>query len=301
MSLLTPALASGHEARLVWLVAAATGAGLALLAVLGALRARRRARRRRLRAAPFPGEWRRILERNVPMYRRMPPGLRADLEGHVNVFLDEKEFTGCAGLEMTDEIRVTVAAQACILLLGRRARYFPGFTSIYVYPSDYVADAPSAGGGVESQNRLGESWQRGPVVLSWCDALHGARDVRDGRNVVLHEFAHKLDEEDGEVDGAPLLESRSRYAAWARALLPEYEKLVARTRRRKRQVIDAYGATNPPEFFAELTVAFFEKPRQLKKKHPELYEEVRGFYQVDPLEWRRKPAAGAGDGPPAAG
>jgi MtfA peptidase len=281
------ALLSSSDPRLVWFLGGVSSIGLLLLLIWGLLRQLRSARRRKLRAAPFPEEWRGILGRNVPMYNRMPQALRNELEGHINVFVSEKRFIGCGGLEMSDDIRVTIAAQACILMLGRPANYFPGFTTIYVYPTGYFAEGAGAGGIVDDQGRLGESWQGGPVVLSWCDALGGARDVRDGENVVMHEFAHKLDEDDGSVDGAPLLESRARYTAWARAVLPEYEKLVGKTRRRKRSVIDNYGATNLPEFFAELTVAFFEKPRQLKKHHPELYEEVKNFYKVDPLEWAK--------------
>lgn len=268
-----------------WILAVAGAVGLVVITILLILRRARGVRRRRLFAARFPDEWRRLTEKNVPMYCRMPRELRAELEGHVNVFVAEKEFTGCAGLEISDEIRVTIAAQACILLLGREAHYFPGFTSIFVYPTGYFAEGGGEGGVVDDESRLGESWKGGPLVLSWRDALHGARDVRDGHNVVMHEFAHKLDEEDGDVDGAPLLENRSRYAAWARALLPEFEELVEKTRRHKRDVVDEYGATNLAEFFAELTVAFFEKPQQLKKKHPELYDQVRDFYKVDPLEW----------------
>ncbi len=279
---------NASDERLVWLLAGVAVIGALLMAFWGLTRLRRAARRRKLQAAPFPEDWRRMLERNVPMYNRMPPSLREELGSHINVFVGEKGFHGCGGLEMSDEIRVTIAAQACILLLGRPAHYFPGFTTIYVYPTGYFADGGNQAGVVDSESRLGESWKGGPLVLSWCDALHGARDVRDGENVVMHEFAHKLDEEDGDIDGAPLLENRSRYTAWARALLPEYERLVDKARRRKRDVIDRYGATNLPEFFAELTVAFFEKPRQLKKKHPELYEEVKGFYKVDPLEWTKK-------------
>ncbi len=278
-------LLNSTDQRLVWFVAGVSAIGLLGLVVWGLLRVWRSARRRKLRSAHFPDEWRRILGRNVPMYNRMPEALREELEEHINVFVAEKRFVGCGGLEMSAEVRATIAAQACILLLGRAANYFPGFTTIYVYPTGYFAEGAGTGGVVDDQDRLGESWQGGPVVLSWCDALGGARDVRDGENVVMHEFAHKLDEDDGSVDGAPLLENRARYTAWAKAVLPEYEKLVSKARSHKRSVIDKYGATNLPEFFAELTVAFFEKPRQLKKKHPELYDEVRDFYKVDPLEW----------------
>lgn len=248
----------------------------------------RRARRRRLFAMPLPAGWAEILERNLPLYRRLPAGLRRELGGRVNVFLGEKRFLGCAGLEITDEIRVTVAGQACILLLNRKGGYYPGFSTVLVYPGAYLAEGRRAGAGavlVEEQVRLGESWQGGPVVLAWDQVTHGARDIRDGHNVVLHEFAHKLDQEDGRADGAPVLGARSRYVSWARVLGREYQELCERAFRGRRSVLDRYGATDPAEFFAVLTEAFFEKPRQLRKKHPELYAEAREFYRLDPLEW----------------
>ena len=262
--------------------------------LLVALRRRRRAaRRREVLNRPFPPAWVEILKRNVKLYDLLADELRRELREHVQIFLDEKQFVGCAGLEITDEIRVTVAAQACVLLLGREARYYPRLSTIYVYPGAYVADnARAAGGGgmiVEDQVRLGESWQGGPLVLSWDDVQHGAGDVRDGHNVVLHEFAHKLDQEDGDADGAPVLERRSSYVSWARVLSEEYDELRERATFGGRTVLDKYGATNPAEFFAVLAEAYFEKPRQLMKKHPELYEQAKGFFKVDPLEWRRNP------------
>lgn len=257
------------------------------------LRRARARRRAELFATPLPAEWVAILGRNVPLYARLPEELREELGGHVNVFLDEKRFTGCGGLEITDEIKVTIAAQACVLLLGRKAAYYPRFSSIFVYPGAYFAEGATRAGDVtvvETQLRAGESWQGGPLVLSWDDVRGGSRDVRDGHNVVLHEFAHKLDQEDGRADGAPLLGQRSRYVTWARVLAGEYDELVEKVGRGQRTVLDDYGATDPAEFFAVLTETFFEKPRQLKKKHPELYEEVQAFYKVDPLEWGDSPS-----------
>ena len=252
---------------------------------------RRHARRQRLFSNPFPDEWVGILEQNVPLYRLLPESLRRELHGHINVFLDEKSFEGCGGLELTDEIRVTIAAQACILLLNRKTRCYPRLVSILVYPSAYVANEVKGGGSIEvidRQVRLGESWHHGAVVLSWDTVMHGASDIRDGHNEVLHEFAHQLDQEDGSADGAPILEQRSRYVTWARVLNRDYEELRKKAQHGRRTVMGHYGAVNPAEFFAVLTETFFEKPKQLKKKHPELYDEVRNFYNVDPLEWHKQ-------------
>ncbi|MDC0358983.1 zinc-dependent peptidase, partial [Oligoflexia bacterium] len=162
------------------------------------------------------------------------------------------------------------------------------FDSILIYPSTYVANQGSFDGFVESvekRARLGESWRRGPIVLSWDAVLHGASDIRDGQNVVLHEFAHKLDEEDGALDGAPKLTHRAHYITWARVMQAEFDTHQQKAQRGQDTVLDHYGAGEPAEFFAVLTETFFEKPKQLKSKHPELYEEAKRFFNLDPVSW----------------
>jgi Mlc titration factor MtfA (ptsG expression regulator) len=243
-------------------------------------------RRRRWRSQPLPEAWLAIIERNVPYYRHLNAEERRELQGHIQVFLHEKRFEGAGGLEITNEIRVTVAAQACILLLNRESDYFPLMKTIFVYPQPYVARMSERlpGGLVREgvQARLGESWQRGPVVLSWDDVLHGARDPNDGHNVVFHEFAHELDGEFGPVDGAPRLPNNTMYTAWARVLGQEYNELLKDLQLGHRRLIDSYGATSPGEFFAVVTELFFEKPLALKARHPQLYEQFRLFYMQDP-------------------
>ncbi len=261
--------------------------GLVLIFLIGKC-LRRRAKRTRLLAAPFPADWERIVRKNVPLYNRLPESMREQLGGLVHVFLAEKDFEGCAGLEITDEIRVTVAAQACMLLLNRKAAYFRKLRTILVYPHTYAARTMSSDGNItiEGQSiRLGESWQNGPVVLAWDSVTGGTLNIADARNVVLHEFAHQLDQEDGAADGAPTLEQRSRYVAWARVLGEEYENLQKRKKKRGRSVMNKYGATNPAEFFAVATETFFEKAKQMKKRHPELYDEMKEYYKLDPVEW----------------
>ena len=275
------------EHRLVWLILPCV-----LVVCVWALHRARRARRRAaLRSRPFPETWRQIIEKNMPLYARLPPGLKQQLHGHVQVFLDEKKFIGCAGLDISDEIKMTIAAQACVLLLNRKPNYYPRLRSILVYPSTFVATRAVSKGAavvVRRSARLGESWHRGPVVLAWDAVLGGANDVKDGHNVVLHEFAHRLDQEDGAADGAPLLQQRSRYTTWARVLSREYEHLQERASKGRKTVMDRYGATQPAEFFAVATETFFEKPRQMKRKHPELYEQLAAFYSVDPASWSKK-------------
>ncbi|MGK7295125.1 MAG: zinc-dependent peptidase, partial [Candidatus Wenzhouxiangella sp. M2_3B_020] len=207
----------------------------------------------------------------------------------IRLFLHDKRFHGFQGLRIDDEIRVTIAANACILLLNRSGDEYRGFTSIYVYPSTFVVEHETRDGPVRRvgrQARLGESWHRGPLVLAWDAALHGTRDMRDGHNVILHEFAHKLDGADGAVDGAPPLSGRSQYASWARVMTREYRQLRRMADRRARTVMDHYGASEPQEFFAVLVETFYEKPRQLRRRHPELYAAMVRCFDVDPAEWR---------------
>lgn len=243
-------------------------------------------RRDQLRAGDWPAEWEAILRKNVALYSRLCEADQRELQGLVRVFLGEKTFEGCGGLEITDEIRVTIAGQACLLLLHRETDDFGKLVSILVYPSAYLAHGQThIGGGVVlegDQGRLGEAWTAGVVVLSWDDVRSGAFDPRDGQNVVLHEFAHQLDQEDGAADGAPILEHRSRYAGWARVLGEGYEQLRGDSRSSRKSEMDKYGATDPAEFFAVATECFFEKPVQMRKKHPELYEELKVYYRLDP-------------------
>jgi len=249
----------------------------------------KRRRREAVQREPFPPEWSAIIARNVPFFGRLPEADQEELLRHMLVFLDEKRFEGCGGLEITDEIRVTVAAQACLLLLHRETDYYPDLEVILVYPWAYRSAAPEVvEGGIVVEGghgRLGESWSRGVVVLSWDGVLAGAADMSDGHNLVLHELAHQLDQESGASDGAPELPKDSMYAAWARVLGSEYERLIDDDAHLRRTVIDPYGATNPAEFFAVVTEAFFEKPRQLRAKHPELYAQLQAYYQQDPAGW----------------
>jgi len=243
-------------------------------------------RRERLRRQPWPEAWRAHVARNVPYVRTLEPEDVQKLEGLVRVFLAEKRFEGCGGLEITDEIRVTIAAQACLLQLHRDGDCYPGLRTILVYPHAYVAAGarPLPDGTVSEgpQARLGESWTRGSVVLSWDDVLRGASDIHDGQNVVLHEFAHQLDAQTGSANGAPPLPQRSMYVAWARALSASYEKLTEELERHHRTLLGDYAATNPAEFFAVATENFFERPVQLARRHPALYEQLALFYNQDP-------------------
>ena len=246
-------------------------------------------RRNRLRARPFPAAWREILARRVPYARLLPPDLRVQLEKHIHVFLAEKPFIGCGGQEITDEVRVTIAAQACLLILNRGTDCYPNLRQVLVYPGAFIVERlrPEPSGVLQEQRQVlsGESWTQGQVVISWQDALEGAAVVDDGRNVVIHEFAHQLDQQKGYANGAPWLGQRDRYVRWSRVLGEEFGRLQAQVITGQPSLFSTYGATNPAEFFAVVSEVFFEQPREMAAMHPALYAELRDFYRVDPLAW----------------
>ena len=251
-----------------------------------------RLRLRRALAAPFPAAWEEILRRNIEVSRSLPASLAARLRMLVKQFLLEKHFTGAGGLEVTDEIRVTIAAEACMLILNRPGGVYPGLRYIIVYPSAFVVrrEARDEAGVVDlaPHGLLGESWRNGKVILAWDSVLNGSRNFVDGRNVVLHEFAHQLDAEDGSVNGAPLLAGERSYRSWAAVFSEEFAELQRDTRRGRESLFDHYGATNPAEFFAVATETFFEKPEQMAQHHAELFAALRSYYRVDPREWIRR-------------
>ncbi len=246
----------------------------------------KRWRRRTVLERPFPEEWRAIIDENVSMIETLTLEERAELEKLMLVFLDEKRFEGANDLVVTDEMKVTIAAQACFLLLHRDTDIYPELESIVLYPTAYKTkklESLAAGVVIENEQlRLGESWHQGLVVLAWDAVRTGTMNASDGRNVVLHEFAHQLDQEDGVADGAPDLESRESRKSWAEVLGAEYADLREHVHVGKGGDIDDYGATNPAEFFAVVTEMFFEQSQRLKDSHPDLYDQFVSFYKQDP-------------------
>ena len=246
-------------------------------------------RYRRAINRPFPEHFVEILTVTLPVYIKMPAPLRDQWHRLINQFLYQKKFYGCAGLELTDEMRVTIAAQACLLVLNRKTRVYPEVKSILVYPAAFVAprvEVQEAGVVThQDQGLLGESWSNGRVILAWDHVRHGAQDFTDGQNLVLHEFAHQLDGESGSTNGAPLLASRAGYTSWTTVFSKEFEQLQMAAEHGRVSVMDHYGATNPAEFFAVATESFFEKPAQMTSEHPELFCLLKEFYQLDPMAW----------------
>jgi MtfA peptidase len=254
------------------------------------LRLLRQRRRRWLRARPFPKKWLTLIQRHVVFFHRLSASDRTELLGHIQVFLAEKRFEGCGGFAITDEVRVTIAAQACLLLLHRKTDYFNGLLTILVYPLTYIVEEKrQVGEHVWEEgtvSRLGETGRRmGSLVLSWGAVKHGAADPSDGKNVVLHEFAHQLDFENDAADGVPGLATREQQLAWAAVMRAEFASLRAADESGIPTLLDTYGATDPAEFFAVSVEAFFEQPHALRAHHPKLYAELRKYFQQDPVEF----------------
>lgn len=265
---------------------------LAILAssiVIGLLlRARARARRQRLQHTPLPKHWQTIFRAVTARYPRMPAGLRSELRGRVNEFVADKQFVGCNGLEITDEIRVTVATHACLLLLNRNVATFPNVLTILVYPSGFVAEFEAGEDWLQheiAEIRAGESWERGPLILAW-DEVQTDRATDDERNLIIHEFAHKLDEQNPDGPGLPPLDNHRLQADWSRIMQAEFDALTTATQLGDTTLIDPYGAESPAEFFAVLTESFFGGAPALRNRHPELYSTLRGFFRVDPADWQ---------------
>lgn len=252
-------------------------------------------RRRHLLETPFPAEWEAILARNVAYLRLLDAGETKRLHELTQVFVAEKHWEGCGGLELTEEVRVTIGAEACVLLLGREHDLYDDVESILVYPSTVRRPHRERSVGDRSARveedgvaLLGEAHQGGPVLLVWDDVKRSARDPEDGHNVVFHEFAHKIDMLDGGADGTPPLDSEAKLAAWAEVCGKAFLALRGRVEHGRKSFLDAYAATNEAEFFAVSTEAFFEKPREMEHALPELYELLKDFYRQDPAERARR-------------
>ncbi len=241
-------------------------------------------RRARLLEKEFPAAWREYLETNVKAYALLDETEQKRLRDLVQVFIAEKHWEGCGGLELTEEMQVTIAGSACLVILGRDHDLLTEVESILVYPSGVVLPDRQAGffdgrprivG--EGTDVLGLAHMGGPMVLAWDSVLEGARDHRDGRNLVIHEVAHKIDFLDGEADGTPPLDTAEQRRAWARACSEAYLAHKDRTE----NVLRDYATTNEAEFFAVASEMFFERPARIAKELPALYAVMRDFYKLD--------------------
>lgn len=246
-------------------------------------------RRRRLRTQPISAHWQAIIARSMPIYARLPAELRSRLDGLVNQFVAEKEFVGCRGLEVTLEMRLAIAARACLLVVNRSARVYEELFSVLVYPTTFIApeEHHDEAGVVHHRERAlsGQAWDTHRIILSWEDVQASVRSPGDGYNVVFHEFAHYLDAEAGGVDGAPLLGDEEHYERWADVMNAEFTRLRQAAARGEPTLLDPYGAESEGEFFAVATEVFLERPADLRREHPALYAELSGYYRLDPASW----------------
>ena len=248
-------------------------------------------RRKKLAQAPFPSLWKDIIRRNVAHYCMLEDAERAHLRAMIQVFIAEKNWEGAGGLELTDEIRVTISAQACLLLLGLPHNYYRNVESIIVYPSTVVPPQRSPGffentiAPLKVEHPIiGQAFRQGPVIIIWDAALRGSRHPEFGHNVIYHEFAHKLDMLDGAADGTPPLRDRAVYRDWVLTCSREYLRLKHDTQKGRKSFLDAYGATSEAEFFAVATEQFFDQPRLMIEHAPDLYRVLKEYYRQDPSE-----------------
>ncbi|WP_341501272.1 M90 family metallopeptidase [Gallaecimonas sp. GXIMD4217] len=230
------------------------------------------------------------LARDMPLFPALPEQLQHKLLGLVSQFLARTRFVGCAGLTVTERMKNLVAAQACLLLLGRDELAYPGVSTVYLYPDDFLTphELHLPGGVVDvREKRLsGESWPDGRVVLSWASCKRSAANPFDGENLIFHEFAHQLDQAKGQATGAPLQASLDDARAWQQVFLESYDRHCRAVELGVNDLIDGYGAQSPVEFFAVVTEVFFEKAAALAEAEPRLYEQLRQFYGLDPRYWQ---------------
>lgn len=250
-------------------------------------------RRKALRQRPLEDRQRAILKRYFPLFKRIPAPERQRLEGLIHQFLAEKKFLGSDGIHVTDDMRLLIAAQACILVVNHRDgapyRLFPHLSTIIIYPAAFRHKAAQKDGHAHThsgQIRAGESWMRGPVVLAWDHTRAGAENDQDGHNVVIHEFAHQLDNQTGVIDGAPLLSAKQSDTDWARTFQAAYARHQHALAHNVATLLDPYGATNPAEFFAVSVETFFERGAALKRAEADLYDALKTFFRVDPASWQ---------------
>ncbi len=247
----------------------------------------RRQAREQLLATPLSDHQRQIIQRQVPILRRLPPELKGKLDGKVNLFLDQVSFVGCDGLEVTEDMELSIAAQACLLIINSDL-WYDNLTTVLIYPNAFKSRQQRHSGFVVMEKeivRTGESWDRGPVILSWAHSKQGAQNDHDGHNVVFHEFAHQIDDLSGGTNGVPVLSKGQSFVEWERVFLSAYEAHVQAVEAGRHTVIDPYGATGHEEFFAVSVEVFFERPKDLQHADPEVYEQLSQLFNLNPAAW----------------
>lgn len=243
--------------------------------------------RQKLLATSLSDQQQAIVMEQVPLYHKLPFELRGKLEGKINLFLHQVEFIGCNGLEVTEEMQLSIAAQACLLIANKDMRY-KNLRTVLIYPGAFKSRTKEHHGYVVTERetvRVGESWARGPIILSWAHTTEGAFIDDDGHNVVLHEFAHQLDELSGYTDCAPILKRGHNRGEWISVFEEAYGRLINNVEAERETFIDPYGAKSPAEFFAVLVELFFERSAALKREEPAVYDQLSKFFELEPSTW----------------
>ena len=261
-----------------------------LLVLFGALTSRhwsQKENRKPLLSKPLSDHQRNIVAQQVPLTKKLPVELHAKLGGKINVFLDQVEFIGCNGLDVTEEMKLSIAAQACLLVVNSDT-WYDLLKTILIYPYAFKSHHKERNGYVVNERetvRTGESWSKGPVILSWAHSHFGASKSTDGHNVVFHEFAHQIDDLSGRTNGIPSLNSMERLKEWAAAFDTAFKSHVNSVRTGRKTLFDPYGASGPQEFFAVAVETFFERPQSFKSREPAVYEQLATFFRLDPSQW----------------
>ena len=237
-------------------------------------------------AQPYPEGWDLYLLHNVAHFHLLNDNERARLRDVSRVMVGEKNWEGCGGLQVTSEVKVTIAAQACLLLLGMEHDYFSCVQSVLVYPSAFMIPTSewldTYDGAVAA---AGQAVYRGPVILAWDSVLAEGRDPSSGNNLVIHEFAHQLDFLDECINGTPDLTSEDQADRWHEVMMVEYLRLIRAIRKGHDTFLGVHAGRDEAEFFAVASERFFTRPERLRHYHRALYEVLAEFYGVDPIVW----------------
>jgi MtfA peptidase len=238
----------------------------------------------RERARVDPHEWEQVWDA-LPLLDDLNEDQTQRLADLALLFLRDKRLDPAQGLELTDPMRLAIALQASLPILELGLDWYSGWYAVIVYPEEFVPEREVMGDdGVvwtEHEAKSGEAWEQGPIILSWADVEAGM--ARDGYNVVIHEFAHKLDMRDGAPNGCPPLHPGMSPKTWADAFSAAYDDLCRRVDGGEETPIDPYATESPAEFFAVVSESFFELPELLHAEYPHVYEQLKAFYRQDPL------------------
>ena len=244
----------------------------------------KRQRRRRIQSRPWPAEWNHYLFENVGVFRGLNGDERGRLQDRIQVFLEETHWEGCDGLTLTDDIKLTIAGHACLLLLGVEDFFFDHIRTVLVFPKTIRREGGRLGTNGQPEFRAGEAWQGGPIVLAWTNVL-ASGGVWDPNNVVVHEFAHALDGLDGEMGGSIDFDTPELTERWDEVVRREFAQLQAQSQSGQPTLLDPYGSQSLAEFFAVSVESFIQDPHGLEQYHPELAELLRSYFHFDPRNW----------------